>query len=58
MFQKNAGSAVGFDSPILLDCDIVDLPGFGTEKRLMILLLFEQHSVQIFLFIYLKQMVS
>lgn len=34
MSQKNAGSAVIFlDSPILLDCDIVDLPGFGTEKE-------------------------
>jgi len=34
MFQKNAGSAVVFlDAPILLDCDIVDLPGFGTEKE-------------------------
>ena len=28
----NAGSAVVFiDAPILLNCDIVDLPGFGTE---------------------------
>ncbi|QXE20956.1 dynamin family protein [Clostridium sp. 001] len=34
MFQKNAGSAVIFlDAPILQDCDIVDLPGFGTEKE-------------------------
>lgn len=34
MFKKNAGSAVVFlDAPILLDCDIVDLPGFGTEKE-------------------------
>lgn len=34
MSQKNAGSAVVFlDAPILLDCDIVDLPGFGTEKE-------------------------
>ncbi|MDD3417689.1 MAG: dynamin family protein [Lachnospiraceae bacterium] len=34
MFQKNAGSAVVFlDAQILLDCDIVDLPGFGTEKE-------------------------
>lgn len=29
----NAGSAVVFiDAPILLNCDIVDLPGFGTEQ--------------------------
>lgn len=29
----NAGSAVVFiDAPILLNCDIVDLPGFGTEE--------------------------
>ena len=34
MFKKNAGSAVVFlDAPILQDCDIVDLPGFGTEKE-------------------------
>lgn len=30
--STNAGSAVVFiDAPILLNCDIVDLPGFGTE---------------------------
>ena len=34
MFKKNAGSAIVFlDAPILQDCDIVDLPGFGTEKE-------------------------
>lgn len=34
MSRKNAGSAVVFlDAPILLNCDIVDLPGFGTEKE-------------------------
>ena len=34
MFEKNPGSAVIFlDAPILQDCDIVDLPGFGTEKE-------------------------
>lgn len=32
-FKANAGSAVVFlDAPVLVDCDIVDLPGFGTEK--------------------------
>lgn len=31
-FSTSAGSAVIFvDAPILLNCDIVDLPGFGTE---------------------------
>lgn len=31
MYSKEAGSAVVFiDAPILLNCDIVDLPGFGT----------------------------
>ncbi len=31
---KNAGSAVIFiDSPILKNCDIIDLPGFGTEEQ-------------------------
>lgn len=34
MYQQNAGSAVIFlDAPILLDCDIVDLPGYGTETE-------------------------
>jgi len=33
MFEKNAGSAVVFlDAPILKVCDIIDLPGFGTDK--------------------------
>lgn len=32
--EQNVGSAVVFlDAPILLDCDIVDLPGFGTDKE-------------------------
>ena len=32
--STKAGSAVVFiDAPILLNCDIVDLPGFGTETR-------------------------
>lgn len=32
--SANAGSAVVFiDAPILLNCDIVDLPGFGTETE-------------------------
>jgi len=33
-FEKNAGSAVVFlDAPILQNCDIIDLPGFGTGKE-------------------------
>lgn len=33
-FSKQAGAAVIFvDSPILKNCDIVDLPGFGTETE-------------------------
>ena len=33
-YNKAAGSAVIFlDSPILKNCDIVDLPGFGTETE-------------------------
>jgi transcriptional regulator with XRE-family HTH domain len=32
--NKNAGSAVVFiDAPVLENCDIVDLPGFGTETE-------------------------
>lgn len=32
--ETEAGSAVVFvDAPILLNCDIVDLPGFGTETK-------------------------
>lgn len=32
--SKSAGAAVVFlDAPILKDCDIVDLPGFGTETE-------------------------
>lgn len=32
--QSDAGSAVVFiDAPVLLNCDIVDLPGFGTETE-------------------------
>lgn len=32
--ETNAGSAVVFiDAPVLLNCDIVDLPGFGTETE-------------------------
>lgn len=32
--EKNVGAAVIFiDAPILLNCDIVDLPGYGTEKE-------------------------
>ncbi len=31
-YKNHAGSAVVFiDAPVLLNCDIVDLPGFGTE---------------------------
>ena len=33
-YDKEAGSAVIFlDAPILKNCDIVDLPGFGTETK-------------------------
>ena len=33
-YEKNAGAAVVFlDAPILNTCDIVDLPGFGTETE-------------------------
>lgn len=33
-YSKNAGSAVVFlDAPVLLNCDIIDLPGFGTETE-------------------------
>lgn len=33
-YGKAAGSAVVFlDAPVLKDCDIVDLPGFGTETE-------------------------
>jgi len=33
-YDKNAGAAVMFiDAPILNTCDIVDLPGFGTETE-------------------------
>ena len=33
-YGKNAGSAVIFmEAPILRNCDIVDLPGFGTDSR-------------------------
>lgn len=33
-YEKGAGSAVVFiDAPILKTCDIVDLPGFGTETE-------------------------
>lgn len=33
-YNKDAGSAVVFiDAPILKNCDIVDLPGFGTETE-------------------------
>lgn len=33
-FERSAGAAVVFlDAPILKVCDIVDLPGFGTEKE-------------------------
>ena len=33
-YEKDAGSAVVFiDAPILKTCDIVDLPGFGTETE-------------------------
>lgn len=32
--STNAGAAVIFiDAPILLNCDIVDLPGYGTEEK-------------------------
>jgi hypothetical protein len=32
--QTEAGSAIVFiDAPVLLNCDIVDLPGFGTETE-------------------------
>lgn len=33
-YDKEAGSAVVFiDSPVLENCDIIDLPGFGTETE-------------------------
>ena len=33
-YKKEAGAAVVFlDSPVLKTCDIVDLPGFGTERE-------------------------
>lgn len=33
-YTKKVGSAVVFiDAPVLLNCDIVDLPGFGTETE-------------------------
>lgn len=32
-YNENAGAAVVFlDSPVLLNCDIIDLPGFGTGR--------------------------
>lgn len=55
MFKKNAGSAVIFlDAPILYNCDIVDLPGFGTEMKSDDLITFKV-AQQTDILIYLSQ---
>ena len=55
LYYKNAGSAVVFlDSPALLNCDIVDLPGFGTETESDTTIM-EQATEKTDILIYLSQ---